>query len=296
MIIDAHQHTWDLSRADYPWLDGTLAPIDRTMGLTEVLPAMRRAGVQATVLVQSADNADDTANMMRVADAHPEVVGIVAWVPLDEPERAAGMLDELRSDARVVGVRNLLHSRPDSAWILGSDVDAGLGVLESLGVPLDYVTGDAAALVHLPTVSERHPDLAIVIDHLGKPPIGGSVADRDVWRGLIAAAAENPRVMAKVSGLYAATGALRDWTVDSVRPFVGDALDLFGLQRLMFGGDWPISELAGGYSLVWDAVGELLRGLDTGDRAALLGGSAAAFYALDPALLAAALATGKESP
>ena len=296
MIIDAHQHTWDLSRADYPWLDGTLAPIDRTMGLTEVLPAMRRAGVQATVLVQSADNADDTANMMRVADAHPEVVGIVAWVPLDEPERAAGMLDELRSDARVVGVRNLLHSRPDSAWILGSDVDAGLGVLESLGVPLDYVTGDAAALVHLPTVSERHPDLAIVIDHLGKPPIGGSVADRDVWRGLIAAAAESPRVMAKVSGLYAATGALRDWTVDSVRPFVGDALDLFGLQRLMFGGDWPISELAGGYSLVWDAVGELLRGLDTGDRAALLGGSAAAFYALDPALLAAALATGKESP
>jgi L-fuconolactonase len=83
--------------------------------------------------------------------------------------------------------------------------------------------------------------------------------------------------------------------VDSVRPFVDDALDLFGPRRLMFGGDWPISELAGGYSLVWDAVGELLRGLDPADRAALLGGTAVAFYNLDPALLATALAAGKES-
>jgi L-fuconolactonase len=288
VIIDAHQHVWNLSRAAYPWLDGQLAPIDRTMRLAEVMPAMRRAGVSATVLVQAADNAQDTENMILEADAHPEVVGIVAWVPLDEPEHVARELQRLRRDSRVVGVRTLLHAQPDPDWVLRDDVDAGLGVLEAAGVTFDYVTGGPDALAHLPTISSRHPELKIVIDHLGKPPVGGSAGEHRAWRTLLAAAAENPRVSAKVSGLYAATGELGDWTIDSVRPFVDDALQLFGPKRLMVGGDWPISLLAGGYERSWHALTSLADELDPDARAALLGRTAASVYALDRARLAAA--------
>lgn len=288
MIIDAHQHVWDLSRAAYPWLDGELAPIDRTMELSEVTTAMHRAGVGATVLVQAADNAQDTENMLLVADAHPEVVGIVAWVPLDEPEQAAATLQRLRRDSRVVGVRTLLHAQPDPEWVLRDDVDEGLGVLEAAGVSFDYVTGTPDALRLLPTISARHPELRIVIDHLAKPPVGGTAAQHRDWRRLIAAAAENPRVAAKISGLYAATGALSEWSIDSIRPFVDDALQLFGAERLMVGGDWPISVLAGGYERTWTALTSLAGRLDPTSREALLGGTAAAVYRLDPSRIAAA--------
>jgi len=288
MIIDAHQHVWDLSRAEYPWLDAGAAPIDRTMELDEIVPAMRRIGVGATVLVQSADNEGDTANMLRVADAHPEVVAVVAWVPLDQPDRAAEMLARLRGDDRVVGIRALVHTNPDPQWILRSDVDEGLGLLEAQGVPFDYVVESPAALALLPELSERHPALSIVVDHLGKPPVGGTDAERVVWRRLLEAAAANPRITAKVSGLYAASGRMGDWTLDAIRPFVDDSLEMFGAGRLMMGGDWPISVLAGGYERTWGALLALADELEPAEAAALLGETAAAVYAIAPARLAAA--------
>lgn len=294
MIVDSHQHVWDLTRAAYPWLDSGLAPIDRTMDLEDALPAMRRAGVDATVLVQATDSAADTANMLRVAAEHPEVVGVVAWVPLDEPQRAADMLDDWRHDPHVVGVRNLLHARPDTEWVLRDDVDAGLGVLEAAHVTFDYVTDGPATLAHLPIISERHPELAIVIDHLGKPPVGGATADRAEWRRLIEAAAGNPRVFAKVSGLYSSTGKLDDWTLDDVRPFFDDAVEVFGAERLMFGSDWPISVLAGGYDRTWEALHALGCTLGKSNREAFFGGTAASFYSLDNTLLSAARLAGKE--
>ena len=290
VIIDAHQHVWDLSRADYPWLDAAMAPIDRTMEFSEIEPAMRDAGVGATVLVQSADNEGDTANMLRVADWQRQVVAVVAWVPLDEPARAAGMLDTLRRDDRVVGVRALVHTYPDPEWILRPEVDEGLGLLDAAGLTFDYVVASPAALAVLPTVSARHPELSIVVDHLGKPPIGGSDAERDEWKSLLAAAASNPRMTAKVSGLYSAAGDLADWTPESVRPFVADALELFGADRLMVGGDWPISVLAGGYERTWRALLSIAGGLAPDEAAALLGGTAASVYGLSPHRLAAAAA------
>jgi L-fuconolactonase len=281
MRIDAHQHVWSPATASYPWLTG-LEPIDREMALAEILPTMRQFGVHATVLVQAADNADDTANMLREADLHPEVVGIVAWVPLDRPDETERMLAHLREDRRVVGIRTLLHANPDPDWVLRTEVDEGLSMLESEGVTFDYVTGDPAALAHLPGISERHPELSIVIDHLGKPPVA---ADRSEWRALIEAAAQNPRVFAKLSGLYASSGPLDGWSLDDIRPIVDDALEVFGPDRLMVGSDWPIAVLAGGYERTMTALVELTTGPD---RDALLGGTAARFYNLDPALLAAA--------
>ena len=296
MIIDAHQHVWDPARAQYSWLGPELAPINRTVDLTESLPAMSAAGVDGTVLVQAADNADDTENMIRTADRRPEVVGIVAWVPLDEPVIAERMLADRTSDRRVVGVRNLLHDRPDPAWVLSAEVRGGLAVLEAAGKTFDYVTSGPDALAYVPTISARHPELSIVIDHLGKPPIGGNPAARDSWRGLLAAAADNPRVFAKVSGLYSSVGDLGDWTVDTVRPFFDDALEAFGPSRLMFGSDWPISLLAGGYERTWSAVTTLIAGLDSGERDAVLGGTASSFYNLDPAVLTGARAARKGTP
>jgi len=285
LVVDAHQHFWDPARAAYDWLGPALAPINRRIGFDELAPILAATGVDATVLVQSADNADDSDCMFEMAAAHPEIAGVVAWVPLDQPALAAARLAVLRRRPEFVGVRNLIHEQPDPDWLLRPEVAEGLGLLAAAGVPFDLVAVLPRHLEHVPTLSERHPELRMVIDHLAKPPIG--LASWEPWRTLIARAAENPRVYAKVSGLYPAAGDPLAWDAGTLRPFVDYALDLFGPDRLMYGGDWPISVLFGDYQKVWTELSAVFADLGPAERAALLGGTATAFYRLPADRLAA---------
>lgn len=287
-IIDAHQHVWDPTKARYDWLTQELAPINRPIAFDELRPSLRRAGVQATVLVQSADNDDDTDLMLATARAYPEIAAVVAYVRLDRPEEASSRLAKLQRNPLVVGVRNLIHDIPDPEWLLRPEVDEGLGVLESAGATFDLVSVLPRHLELVPLLVERHPKLKIVIDHLSKPPIG--LPEREPWWQLIARAAEAPLVHAKISGLYSATADSGSWTPQAVRPFFEHAIEVFGADRLMYGGDWPISELSGGYDRVWGGLCELFDELDAADRQAVLGGTAERFYAIGAEQLAAARA------
>ncbi|MGR0319746.1 amidohydrolase family protein [Agromyces sp. ZXT2-3] len=275
-IIDAHLHVWDLDRASYTWLTPEAGVLYRSIGMDEVLPSFAATGVTGTVLVQSADDDEDTDLMFEVAADQPLVVGVVGYVPLHEPERAAERLEELRRRPQFRGIRNLIHDRPDPRWLLRSDVDAGLGVLEAAGVPFDVVGVLPEHLETVLEVSARHPELDLVLDHLNKPPIGAG--DLEPWASLIARVAENPRVHAKVSGLYSAVGDPADWTVDSVRPAFDHALAVFGPDRLMYGGDWPVSLIAGGYERVLAGIESLLADLDPHERDRILSGTARRFY------------------
>ncbi|MRX44739.1 amidohydrolase family protein [Agromyces kandeliae] len=277
-IIDTHQHVWDLDRARYSWLTPEAGVLYRSIGMDEVLPSIAATGVTGTVLVQSADNDEDTDLMFEVAAGEPLVVGVVGYVPLHEPERAAERLEELRSRPLFRGIRNLIHDRPDPRWLLRDDVDAGLGVLEAAGVPFDVVGVLPEHLEAVLEVSRRHPELDLVLDHLNKPPIGAG--DLEPWASLIARVAENPRVHAKVSGLYSAVGDPADWTVETVRPAFEHALDVFGPERLMYGGDWPVSLIAGGYERVFAGIEALLADLDPRERDLILAGTARRFYSL----------------
>jgi L-fuconolactonase len=284
-IIDAHQHVWDPSRATYDWLTSELAPIDRTMTFDELKPSLARAGVDATVLVQSADNDADTALMLDVAAANPEIVAVVAYAPLERPAELSTHLERFRDNTLIVGVRNLIHNIPDPSFLLRPDVDEGLGLLEAAGLTFDLVSVLPEHLALVPTLVERHPSLRIVIDHLSKPPIG--LTDREPWWTLIEQAAAAPTVFAKVSGLYSAAGDSGSWTPDSVRPYLQHALECFGSDRLMYGGDWPISVLSGGYDRVWDGLSQLFDELGEGDRTNILGATAKKFYGIDQIRVAA---------
>ena len=278
-IIDAHQHVWDLGRAEYAWLGPDSGPLYRNFEMTDVLPELEAAGVTGTVLVQSADNDDDTDHMFEVARENPIVAGIVGYVPLDDPDRAAVRLAHLQREPLFCGIRALIHDRADPHYLERGDVDATLGLLEDAGIPFDVVGVLPEHLRAVLAISERHPRLKMVLDHLNKPPIGAS--DPQPWASLIGDVAANPLVYGKVSGLYSAVGQPGDWTVDTIRPVFEHALDVFGADRLMYGGDWPVSLIAGGYTRVWRGIEELLAGLPDDDRQAILAGTARAYYQLD---------------
>ncbi len=284
MIIDAHQHVWDLSRARYDWLGPALGPINRTITQAEALPRLRGAGVDGVVLVQSADNREDTDYMLATAEQYPEVVAVVGYVPLEDPAATADRLAELAENPLVVGIRNLIHDRADADFLLRDDVNESLALIGEAGLAYDVVSVLPRHLEHVPVLAERHPELRMVIDHLSKPPIG--LADHEPWWTLIERAAAYPNVFAKVSGLYPGHD-LTDWSTETIRPYVARALDVFGADRLMYGGDWPISVLAGDYDLVWAGLRPLFDELGESDRSAVLAGTAIEFYRISPTRLAA---------
>ena len=283
MVTDSHVHLWNPARLSYPGLTPDLAPIDRPIEFDELERLLSETPVDRAVLVQSAETDEDTDYLLEIAAAHREIAGVVGWLALDDPARAAERLEHLRGQQRFCGVRVGINMEPDAEWLLRAEVDESLGLLEDAGVPFDVVSVRRRHLELVPILSERHPRLRMVIDHLSKPPIRKDESWVAGWRRNLALAAENPNVYAKLSGLTPARGALDDWTADELRPFVEDAFETFGAERLMFGTDWPVSELAGGYHRVWDALSSLFDELDEDQRQAVLDGTATRFYALEPA-------------
>jgi L-fuconolactonase len=274
-VIDAHQHLWDPATGGYPWLTPDLGPIHRAYGPGDAEPHLRATGVDRCILVQAADSYADTDSMLAVADHWPRVAAVVGWVPLMRPAEAAEALDRYRADARFVGVRHLIHDDPDPDWLLRPEVSDGLRLLAERGLSFDVVAVLPRHLEHVPVLAEAHPDLRLFIDHLAKPPI--AAGEWEPWAGLLAAAARFPNVAAKISGLDTAADPEKYRAAD-LRRYVDHAFDCFGSDRLLFGTDWPISELAGGYERWWEVVRELLEPLPAGERSAILGGNARRWY------------------
>jgi L-fuconolactonase len=277
-VVDAHQHVWDLAAGGYAWLGVQPATLRRTIGFDELRPHLERNGVHGTVLVQADDTDADTDAMFDVAAEHPEVWGVVGYVPLERPAVAAERLAVLQARDRFVGVRNLIHDQPDPDWLLRPDVADGLRLLEQAGIPFDLVAVLPRHLEHVDYLTEHFAELPIVIDHLAKPPIKSPSAGP--WEALIRRAAASPQVYGKVSGLYPATGDWADHTGDDLRRWVDVALEAFGPDRLMIGSDWPVSVLAGGYDVVWSELVDVLSGYGRDVSERVLGGTALAFYGL----------------
>jgi L-fuconolactonase len=273
-VIDAHQHFWNLDEVEYSFLTPDLGVLYRNYTPADLEPELRANGVTGTVLVQATDSAEDTASMLRIAAAHDFVLGVVAWLPLNDPKAVREQIGTL--PPVVKGIRHLIHTEPDPDWLVQPTVLESLRVLAEHGLAFDVVAVLPRHLEHMPTVVAAAPDLRVVIDHLAKPAIADEAWQP--WADLLAAAAEHPTVFAKVSGLNTAAG--EGWTAKRLQPYVDHALEVFGPERLMFGSDWPVLLVEGDYAQVLDATRECLSGLTTDEQEAVLAGTATRIYRL----------------
>jgi L-fuconolactonase len=277
--VDCHQHFWALTEVDYPWLNASeYGPIFRDFEPPDLEPLLRRAGITHTITVQAANSLADTDAMLRRADEHAWIAGVTGWIPLLEPAEAERAWQRYAAHPAFRGVRHLVHDEADPDWLLRPAVRESLTLLAEHGAVFEIPAVFPRHLVHVPALAEELPGLAIVIDHLGKPPIRGG--ELEPWATQMAAAAAHPNVCAKVSGLNTAADPAGRSAAD-LRPFVEVAVELFGPERLMFGSDWPVCLMAGDYERVWEETLRSLEGLLPGPgRDAVLGGTAAAVYGL----------------
>jgi L-fuconolactonase len=273
--VDAHHHVWRLDRGDYGWLTPALAPIHRDFTLADLRPLTESARIGATVLVQAAPTIAETEFLLQAARSSGGLVrGVVGWADLAAPD-AVPTLERLARHALLKSIRPMLHDLADPEWILRKDVGLALSELPRLGLRFDALVKPP----HLPALMrmlERHPDLSIVIDHGGKPAI--AEGRWEPWASRIADLAAHPRATCKLSGLVTEAGS--GWTVDALRRYVDHLLACFGPARLLWGSDWPVVDLAGGYRRWVEATDALLSPLTDADREAILGGTATRVYRL----------------
>jgi len=249
--------------------------LGRSYRPAELAPALAAAGADRTVLVQAHGSADETRWMLDLASDHPFIAGVVGWADLTDPAAGAA-LDELADDPALVGVRYTAADQGATPWLARDDVRRGLGEVAKRGLTFDLLIRPEH-LPHIPRLVEAVPTLRIVIDHLANPPIAsGATAG---WIEGMRAAAACPNVFCKLSGLVTRADPQR-WRPKDLRPYVAEAVEAFGIERVMFGSDWPVCRKAGEYGQVVAALGDALGPITHDEAAAVWGGTAERFYNL----------------
>ena len=272
MRIDAHHHLWTLARGDYGWLMPALAPIYRDFSLSDLAPHLARSRIEGTILVQAAPTEAETMFMLGITEAAEIVRGVVGWIDFDAAD-ATARIDALAAERLLVGLRPMVQDMADDDWLLRPGLAPLLTAMTRHGLVFD-------ALVlprHLPrllAVIDRHSDLQVVLDHCAKPHL----ADGDIaqWKLHIAEIAKRPNIVCKLSGLV--TEAKSDWQIADLRPAVDHVRECFGPPRLLWGSDWPVVNLAGGYDRWFAATESLLAGLSAAEKADVFGGNAGRVY------------------
>jgi L-fuconolactonase len=277
-VLDAHHHVWDLAVRDQDWITGPeMAPIRRTFTVDDLRPAARAAGVEATVLVQTVTVAAETPEMLALAAADPLVAGVVGWTDLTSPAVAAELarLAAVPGGDLLVGIRHQVQSEPDPDWLRRPDVIRGLRAVAAAGLCYDLVV-----LPHqIPAATFAAmsvPDLTLVLDHAGKPSIGGG--DLTGWAQAVKRFAALPNTVCKLSGLV--TQAPKGAPPAAFKAVADVLLGAFGAERLMFGSDWPVCLLASDYAGVTALARSLVAGLPDAQQAAVFGGTAARVYGI----------------
>jgi L-fuconolactonase len=252
-VIDTHVHIWDLAKAEYPWLKNDRSILNRSYSLPELEPERLQANVIAGVLVQAAGNLEDTELMLEAAKQTGWIKGVVAWLPLMDSERTHQLLQEkFLPEKYFSGVRHQIHDEKDSQWLLQPAVVKSLQVLATHDKPYDIVGTLPDHIETAISVAGKVPGLRMVFDHLNQPP----VASREKfgrWGERMKVAAQYPFMNAKISGLGTTTGNYSGWSAGDLQPYIEFVLEHFGIDRCFFGGDWPVSLLAGSYTNTWQS-------------------------------------------
>ena len=273
-MVDGHVHLWDARHTPQPWMTAEHAAIARPFGPDDIVPLIARNGIDRVIVVQGACLDSDTDYLFEEAGRSSWIGAVTAWVALEEPERAAMRLDELSTEPKFRGVRHVIDGEPDH-WMLRPEVLESVAMLEQRDLVLELPVVWPRHFDDTVSLAARFPRLRIVIDHLGKPPIGRP--EMSGWADALETAAAFPNVYAKVSGLNTALSK-RDWRLSDLRASVETALECFGVDRLMCGSDWPYSLLNGEFDRVWSATSQAL--IDAAPEATdrLLGVNAARVY------------------
>ncbi len=277
-VIDSHIHFWDPHYLQYDWL--AEVPAINTRFLPEdLLVQSTSIDLEKIVFVQCdclpAQGLEEVQWVTKMAQQEARIQAIVAFAPLEQGEAVREHLGALANYPLVKGVRRLIQSE-GPGFSLQSDFVAGVQSLADFDFSFDICVkhdqlDDVLKLV------EQCPQVTFVLDHIGKPDI--KAGQLEPWRTQITKLAGFPNVHCKISGLVTEAD-LDQWSQSDLRPYIDHVIEAFGVDRIMYGGDWPVSLLASTYQAWLETLYWAVEGLSTDDKTKLFYRNAANFYRL----------------
>jgi L-fuconolactonase len=278
MRIDSHQHFWKFTgnEKDYVWMTGDYAVLGRDFGVDALLPLLISAGNSGTIAVQAREMRKETDYLLQLAAAHCEIKGVVGWLDLC----ASGIdhdLEHFADEAKLKGLRLLIHDRPDTDFAISDAHVSGVSKLEEFGLTYDLLLKPP----HLPAaikLVDRLPKQMFVVDHIAKPKIRNQVMEP--WRGLMLDLARRANVYCKLSSVITQAD-WQSWSDDQIFPFLDVALEAFGANRIMVGSDWPVSTCAADYATTMGLFARWSKQLSSSEQAAFMGENCARFYGVE---------------
>jgi L-fuconolactonase len=272
MRLDSHQHFWRYSASEYPWMQPG-RPICRDFLPQDLQPLLAATGLEGSIAVQARQTLDENRFLLALADAHPLVKGVVGWVDL-RSDRVEEQLAEFAKHPKFVGVRHVVQDEPDDDFLIRPDFLRGIGTLKQFKLTYDLLIFPKQLPAAIKLVGQ-FPDQAFALDHIAKPPIKEGTLSP--WREQIRELAKFSNVLCKVSGLVTET-CWTSWKPDDFRPCLDLIFAAFGVERLMYGSDWPVCLLAGNYERVFGLANDYVATLPSEAKAQFFGGNAARFY------------------
>jgi L-fuconolactonase len=279
-IVDTHQHLWDLTKLRLPWLmEGS--PLARSFFMADYLHATAGLNVVKAVYMEvDADPTQQTAEAQYILDickqgGTPTAAAVISGRPASDGFKK--YLEPFKGNRYIKGVRQVLHNADIPAgYCLSADFIKGIRLLGELGLSFDLCVrpgelGDAAKLI------DACPDTRFILDHCGNANVQGK--DRSPWQRGLEAVAKHKRVVCKVSGIVvsARPGA---WTPEDLAPFINHTLNVFGPDRVMFGGDWPVCTQTATYKQWLEALQAIVQDRSEQERRKLFHDNAVRFYGL----------------
>lgn len=275
MNIDSHQHFWRYDRRRDTWITDEMSVLKRDFLPADLLPELAANGMDATVVVQADQSEDETLFLLDCAAEHPQIAGVVGWVDLCAPN-VVDRLAYFSQFPKLRGFRHVAQTEPDDNFLLREDFCRGVARLREFGFTYDiliYPKQLAAAC----RFADRFPQQPFVVDHLAKPLIRARQIES--WREQIRAVAAHPNIYCKLSGIITEADWVT-WSANDCRPYLDVVFEAFGVDRLMFGSDWPVCLLAGTYCRVKQLVEDYARHMTPRNREKIFGLNAARFYGL----------------
>lgn len=259
-IVDAHVHLTDVRALTYSWMAGAPSllrnwtPADL---VTRAKPYDIGAYVFVEVDVDPPLHMDEAIWVNGIAQMDPKLKGVVAALPMEQgPAAVEADIARLSALSSVRGVRRLIQNSPDPEFMIRPDFIAAVKLLPKYSMSFDLCIKHPQ-FAHTLELVRRCPEVSFILDHIGKPGIAAGLVDP--WRTHMRALAAMPNVVCKLSGVTTEADHAT-WTREQLRPYIDHAIECFGFSRVMYGGDWPVSELAGSYlqwltTLEWATAG-----------------------------------------
>jgi L-fuconolactonase len=274
--IDSHQHFWRFDPVRDAWITHEMRVIQRDFLPADLQPLLERSGIDGCVAVQVDQSEEDNEFLLDHAAEHDFIKGVVGWVNLWDPELES-RLKHYKKFPKLKGFRHILQSEHDRALMLNPNFKRGISLLESFGYTYDILIYPDQ-LGYTRDFVAAFPNQPFVLDHIAKPHIKDRYIT-DEWRDAIRAVAAFPNLYCKISGMVTEADWL-NWKPEHFRVYLDTIVEAFGINRVMYGSDWPVCLVAASYEQVLGIVKDYFSAFTTDEQDAFFGGNSIKFYNL----------------